>query len=44
MDIDASGIYVFATATVAVVAGVFALFFWYQDKKEEKAKQQIQKQ
>ena len=38
MDIDASELYVLVAATVAVVAGVFALFFWYQDKQEEKAK------
>jgi len=37
------GIILVASATALVALG-FAIYFWFQDKQEEKAKRQIQKQ
>lgn len=38
MEINPWNILAFVATAIAVVAGIFALFFWYQDKQEEKAK------
>jgi len=38
MEISPWFILAFVATSIAVVAGIFALYFWYQDKQEEKAK------
>jgi len=44
MEIEPIDIINLVAVSTLVVAIGFAIFFWYQDKQEKKAKQQIQKQ